>query len=105
MKPSRGHIWLPWYGNMGANLMLTHIMATKTTVEIREPLFDAAREVAIEEGTSLRALIEEGLELAIEKRRRQKPFRLRKASFKGKGVREGVCEGEWDDTIYEERGA
>lgn len=79
-------------------------MTTKTTVEIRGPLFDAAREVALEEGTSLRALIEEGLELAIEKRRRQKPFRLRKASFKGKGVREGVREGEWDEVIYEGRG-
>jgi hypothetical protein len=90
---------------MGRYRLLTHIMATKTTVEIREPLFDAAREVALEEGTSLRALIEEGLELAIEKRRRQKPFRLRKASFKGRGVREGVREGEWDETIYEGRGA
>lgn len=80
-------------------------MAAKTTVEIREPLMDAAREVASEEGTSLRALIEEGLELAIEKRRKQKPFRLRRASFKGKGVSPGVREGEWDEAIYEGRGA
>jgi hypothetical protein len=82
-------------------------MATKTTVEIREPLLDEARDAASEEGTSLRALIEEGLELALERRKSRKPFRLRRASFKGKGVRSGVREGEWSEiatAIYEGRG-
>ncbi|HUP65943.1 MAG TPA: DUF2191 domain-containing protein [Thermoanaerobaculia bacterium] len=82
-------------------------MPAKTTVEIREPLLDAARVVASEEQTSLRALIEEGLELALEKRRDPKPFALRKATFKGKGVQEGIREGDWQSIrgmIYEGRG-
>ena len=96
-----------WYGNMGRIATVSWVMATKTTVDIREPLLDAARDAASEEGTSLRALIEEGLELALAKRRKQKPFKLRRASFKGKGVRSGVREGEWSEiaaAIYEGRG-
>ncbi|MGH9457330.1 MAG: DUF2191 domain-containing protein [Thermoanaerobaculia bacterium] len=82
-------------------------MATKTTVDIREPLLDAAREAASEEGTSLRALIEEGLELALERRKRRKPFRLPRASFRGKGVQKRVREGDWSEiapAIYKGRG-
>ena len=82
-------------------------MSTKTTVEIREPLLEAAREAAAESGTTLRSLIEEGLELALEMRRSQKPFTLRDASYKGKGVRDGLQEGDWAtirSLVYEGRG-
>lgn len=91
----------------GSSLTVTHNMGRKTTVEIREPLFDAAQEMVASEGTTLRSLIEEGLELALAKRTKLKPFRLRRASFKGKGMSEGVHEGDWSSIrslIYEGRG-
>lgn len=82
-------------------------MSKKTTVEIREPLLDAARDVAMREKISLRALIEEGLELAIERRTEGGTFTLRDESFGGNGVQPGVREGDWSEIrrmIYEGRG-
>lgn len=82
-------------------------MSTKTTVDIREPLLNAAREVARGEGTTLRALIEEGLELALSNREKTGSYQLRDASFGGEGVRPGIREGDWSTLrsfIYEGRG-
>lgn len=82
-------------------------MPRKTTIDIREPLLEEARKVADAEGASLRSLVEEGLELAIARRRRRKPFRLRDASYKGRGTQPGVAEGDWGrlrSLVYEGRG-
>ena len=62
----------------------------KTTVEILDALLDAAREAAASEGTTVRALIETGLRREIQKRKRRVRFRLRRASFKGRGLRPEV---------------
>jgi hypothetical protein len=80
----------------------------KTTVEISDALLEEARRLAAASGTTVRALIESGLRIVIDQRRRGKAFRLRKASVAGKGVRAGVREGDWDQLralAYEERGA
>jgi len=81
----------------------------KTTIEISDATLDEARRVAAREGTSLRALIEEGLRHALAARRAAKSrFRLRRASFSGNGL-SPEFEGEsWPtvrDAIYRERGA
>lgn len=81
----------------------------KTTIELSDAALDEARRVAAKEGTSLRALIEEGLRRVLADRRtRRSGFRLRRASFKGKGL-SPEFEGEsWPsvrDAIYPERGA
>ena len=92
---------------MGFQGPVDWVMPTKTTVEIRDPLLDAAKEAAAREGTSLRALIEEGLQLALDKRRSRRVFRLDDASFQGKGTQPGVREGDWSRivaSIYEGRG-
>jgi len=54
--------------DMGVNSfsMGTHM---KTTVDISDELFARARKVAEQQGTTLRRLIEEGLQLALDKRR------------------------------------
>ena len=82
----------------------------KITVEIAEDLLCAAKAVAREHRTTLRALLEEGLRWALDQRKRRQAFELRDASFRGKGVQPGVVEGDWftrRDTIriYEGRGA
>lgn len=79
----------------------------KTTVNISEPLLSAAKKLAAEERTTLRALIEEGLRRVLERRQRRGPFQLRRASFRGQGLQPDVNEGQWErvrDLIYEGRG-
>lgn len=48
--------------------MGTHM---KTTVEIADGLLERSRKLARREGTSLRALLEEGLDLALKRRSAQ----------------------------------
>jgi hypothetical protein len=57
----------------------------KTTVELSDQLLREARRAAADENTSVRALIEEGLRAALARRREDRPFTLRQASFKGDG--------------------
>jgi hypothetical protein len=57
----------------------------KTTLDVSDPLIEAAKATAAREGTTLRALVEEGLRIVLQQRRGERPFRLRDASFKGKG--------------------
>lgn len=60
----------------------------KTTIELSDSALTEARRVAAREGTTLRALVEEGLRhvLAERRARRGGAFRLRAASFKGDGL-------------------
>ena len=79
----------------------------KTTVEIADALLEEAKRVASRESTTLRELMEEGLRRALDDRRRRKGFRLRRASFRGKGLQTGVSE-DWErirEAAYEGRGA
>jgi hypothetical protein len=81
----------------------------KTTVEISDEALEEAKRVAAEEGTSLRALLEEGLRKALAERRgRRAGFRLRKAAFRGKGLSAEYASASWSavrDAAYRERGA
>ena len=80
----------------------------KTTIEISEPLLREAKRVAARDGTTLRALIEQGLRHELSHRRTPTSFRLRKASYKGRGLQPGVVGLTWDqirDLAYSGRGA
>jgi hypothetical protein len=68
----------------------------KTTVDIADALLASAKQAAARERTTVRALIEEGLRLALQRRRKPAPFTLRDASFKGEGVQPDVNLGDWD---------
>ena len=79
----------------------------KTTVEIPNSLLEEARKLASREGRPVRALIEEGLRRIIAERKRAGAFRLRKATFKGKGLQPQVAGVPWErirDIAYEGRG-
>ena len=57
--------------------------------------------------TTLRALIEAGLRLALRERRQRSRFRLREASFGGRGIRPEFA-GDFEaarEAAYEGRGA
>ena len=79
----------------------------KTTIEISDALFDAAKRLARERGTTLRALVEEGLRRVLDSRPDADAFTLRDASAEGKGLRPEIREGDWDriaEAAYEGRG-
>jgi hypothetical protein len=80
----------------------------KTTLDIADPLLREARKLAAREGTTLRALVERGLRQVVAEKARGKAFRLRKASFKGEGLRPELRDAEWEqlrDLVYEGRGS
>jgi hypothetical protein len=75
----------------------------KTTVEISDPIFRAAREYCAGRGQSFRELVESGLRLAIEHPRPATCFRLKPFGFRGEGQRVQ----DWNTiraAIYECRG-
>ncbi|MGD0694376.1 MAG: type II toxin-antitoxin system VapB family antitoxin [Terriglobia bacterium] len=79
----------------------------KLTVEISDLLLKQARRLASKEYTTLKALVQEGLRRLIAARS-PKPFKLRKVSFKGKGLHPEMADVSWErirDAIYEGHGA
>jgi len=79
----------------------------KTTVEISDDLFTRTREVAQREGTTLRALIEEGLEAVLARREQKVAYRWPDLSVTGEGLLPEIEEGAWEplrDRIYTGRG-
>jgi hypothetical protein len=93
--------------------MGTHIIATiyiamaKTTLDISDPLLREARKIATREGSTLRELVEHGLRRVIAEKKQKRPFRLRKASVKGRGLQPELRDAAWErvrDLAYEGRG-
>ena len=84
--------------------MVSHM---KTTVQIPDSLFKEARNVARQKHTTMKALIETGLRRVISEHRQRERFKLRKATFKGKGLQPHLAGVSWDqlrDISYEGRG-
>jgi hypothetical protein len=80
----------------------------KTTVEISGPLLREVRKLAARQGVTLRALIERGLHRVIAETRSGTPFKLRRASFKGRGLQPEFRDASWDrlrDAAFEDHGA
>lgn len=67
----------------------------KTTIEISDPLLRQAKRLAAREGTTLRDMVERGLRLVVHDEKPAPPFRLRRASFKGHGLREEMRGQTW----------
>jgi hypothetical protein len=79
----------------------------KTTVELPDRLLREAKKAALEEGTTVRALIEQGLRTVLDDRKQSRAFKLRDASFRGDGLVAGRSLRDWNDVrdlIYAERG-
>jgi hypothetical protein len=79
----------------------------KTTIEISDPLLREARKLADREGVTLRALVERGLRRVVGEPKAGPSFKLRRASFKGKGLRADLRGASWEklrDLAYEGRG-
>ena len=72
--------------------MVSHM---KTTVELPDELILEAQEIARAEGTTMKAVLEEGLRAVIARRRHAQGFTLRDASVDGRGLRPDVAEAGW----------
>jgi hypothetical protein len=88
--------------------MLAHMVSVmKMTINISDALYKKALKLAVEQRTTLKALVEEGLRRIIAERQGGTPFKLRKATFRGKRLQPDVKHGGWQgirDSIYEGRG-
>ncbi len=70
--------------------MVSHM---KTTINITDSLLEEAKELTRQEKSTLRAIVEEGLNRVINDRKARKKFTLRDASFQGDGL-QAEFEGE-----------
>lgn len=79
----------------------------KTTIEISDPLLREARKLAAREGLTLKTLVERGLSLVVRETKKSAGFKLRPASFKGRGLQPEFRDAPWEklsDAAYEGRG-
>ncbi|GIX28496.1 DUF2191 domain-containing protein [Pelomicrobium sp. G1] len=79
----------------------------KTTIELPDALLDRCRKVARREGTTLKALIEDGLRLALRARERKPAKTPGLKPFKGDGLTAEFRDMGWErirDEIYRGRG-
>ena len=80
----------------------------KTTIELPDELIGQVRRVAQQEGTTLRALVEEGLQRSLEACRQAVRRRLDFPTYGGSGVTHEFQGASWSrirEEIYRERGA
>lgn len=80
----------------------------KTTIELPDELMRQVRSVARQEGASLRALVEEGLQRSLEARRQAVRRQLDFPIYGGSGWTHEFQDAPWSrirDEIYGENGA
>lgn len=80
----------------------------KTTIDISEPLFKETKQLAHKKGSTFKDIVEVALRLFLKTQPKGiQPFKLCKHSFRGKGLVEGLAEGNWSEIqrrVYEGRG-
>jgi hypothetical protein len=79
----------------------------KTTVHIPDALLADAQAIAAREKTTLKALINEGLQRVVKEHRKGKPFRLEDGSVGGRGLNPDLENASWEkirELAYEGRG-
>ena len=75
----------------------------KTTVDIADDLLKRSQQLAKREGSTLRAVLEEGLRLVLKDRRIPGSRAFRFPTFSKGGLNAEFCEADWEKirfTIY-----
>jgi hypothetical protein len=91
----------------GITISLTRATRMKTTIELPDELVKQARRIARQEGVTLRALAEEGLQRGLEPRRPTVRRQLDFPSYGGSGLTDELRRAPWSrirDEIYREHG-
>ena len=82
------------------------VVRVKTTVDIAEMLLREAKLIAAREGTTLKALVEEGLRHVVDERERQKTgFSLRDVRYGDSVGAPGIDPSDWMSIKHLVRGA
>jgi hypothetical protein len=84
---------------MGSNM--------KTTIEISDSLMAKAKELSLIEGRTFRDIVEEGLRNVLARSQPKPGFRLKKSSYKGKGLKPEYAFQSWSkirEAAYEGHG-
>ena len=79
----------------------------KTTIELSDNLFARARKLAREERKTLRAIVEEGLALALDAHDSRRAPKIKPVVFDGKGLSAEFRQASWHrlrEVIYAGRG-
>jgi hypothetical protein len=79
----------------------------KTTIDISDGLYQRCKKLIQKEHTSMRSLVEEGLEIVVERHEHPIPFEFSPATFGGAGMRQEFVSGGWnaiEEEIYKDRG-
>jgi hypothetical protein len=77
-------------------------------LEIDDELPTEASRAAEQDGTTVSALVADGLQRVLDERRQRKPFKLRDGSIRGGGLKPEFAGANWDkirDASYEDHGA
>ena len=83
------------------------VSSVKTTIDIADGLLAEAKKLAAERKTTVRALVEDGLRLVVDRERHRQPYKLRDRSVGGGWMRTEFAGAGWDqirEVIYEGRG-
>jgi hypothetical protein len=78
----------------------------KTTVELSDELLVLGRKVAKREGLTLKALLEEGLRLALKARQKKPAAKTGITPFEGDGLASEFSDASWErirEEIYRDR--
>jgi hypothetical protein len=79
----------------------------KTTIDLPDNLLEEAKKVAARRSTTVKALVESGLRKELRAHAEAAAFRLRDASFRGRGLRPEARALSWEalrELAYAERG-
>ena len=80
----------------------------KTTIDNASSILKRSKELARREDVTLRALVEEGLDLVLAERQAHRKKPIRPVTFRGHGLTPQYRNTEWTkirDAAYEGRGA
>lgn len=77
--------------------MGTHTM--KTTIDLAADLAVRAKALAAKRGVTFRAVVEQGLRMALEEDRRTKRYRLPDRSVQGLGLQREFTAKPWSDIV------
>ena len=69
----------------------------KTTIDISDDLAAEAKELAKREGTTLRAIIEQGIRLKLEQSCSAEPYTLPDRSVSGRGLQAEFRDKSWEE--------
>lgn len=79
--------------------LVTGAHIVKTTIDIANDLGVRARELAAKRGTTFRAVVEEGLRMALEGDRVETQYRLPDKSVRGRGLHREFQTKPWSDIL------